>query len=66
MDSGDFKFDQKSVEKRLRDGQIEAERISGKKAPKTGYLDTQLFPGKGKPSAYEKDYSYTGSHSGKK
>jgi hypothetical protein len=46
------------VEQRLRDGREQAEKLAEKVVPPTGYLDTQLFPGKPNPAAYEKNYSF--------
>jgi hypothetical protein len=59
VEKGKDRFNQMTVMKKLEDGRTAADNVKNKVAPKTGYLDTQLFPGKKAPAAYEKDYSPT-------
>ena len=61
-----FDFSGEAVERRLREGRKAAEQVQNKTAPKTGYLDTQLFPDKKEPGAYEKSYSFPDPHPSKK
>jgi len=65
-ESGFFDPSGKAVEERLREGRKSADRIKNKTAPKSGYLDTQLFPGKKEPRPYVKDYNFQDSLSTKK
>ena len=59
VEQGIEKFNHRTVMKKLDDGRSSAERMKHGPAPKTGYLDTQLFPDKKAPAAYEEDYSTT-------
>ena len=52
------KANQAHVHQRLNEGRDAAEKIHETVAPKSGYLDTQLFPNKKEPKAYENDYSF--------
>ena len=62
----DFDFSHKAVEERLKEGRRAADIVNNKVAPKSGYLDTQLFPGKKDPKAYEENYSFPDSPPKKK
>jgi len=62
----DFNFSSAAVEKRLNEGRKAADKVKNKTAPRSGYLDTQLFPEKKEPKAYENDYSFQDPMSKKK
>ena len=58
VEEGKKDFSQNAVMQKLEDGKHAADRVKNKVAPKTGYLDTQLFPGKKEPAPYEKSYAF--------
>ena len=58
VEEGKKDFSQRFVMQKLEDGRAAADRVKNKVAPKTGYLDTQLFPGKKEPAAYDKGYAF--------
>ena len=50
-----YDFSQQAFEKRLKSFQDAAEKIQSNPAPKSGYLDTQLFPKKDRKKYREKN-----------
>jgi hypothetical protein len=58
--------DHESVDKRIDEGREEMKNLKDKVAPTTGYLDTQLFPGKPKIAPYEEPYSFPDDQPGTK